>query len=259
MLAFRRTVHFYGFVLLGSELLVCVSQLSSSVRPPGSSAASTTACVCRSPEDAMASTTVATTAMNTTAVGFKSKVTLAIPQKKYLPKKHVFACFPEAPPSTPICQKDEFQCSNGRCISSIFRCNYFNDCEDYGSDEINCNKKGVCRAAVPTARFHCRFNAHRFIPAPADTALNDCRSNRTVCGDGDEAHCMVNGTDSFCSCRSGFQSNGRNRCEGALVFISYKPFVYVFPYPCANLAGGSGSRFCLCKAPRDNSLIEVGL
>ncbi|XP_029681819.1 low-density lipoprotein receptor-related protein 1-like isoform X3 [Takifugu rubripes] len=93
----------------------------------------------------------------------------------------------QVPPSTPACQKDEFQCSNGRCISAIFRCNYFNDCGDYGSDEINCNKK--------------------------DTVLNDCRSNRTVCGDGDEAHCVVNGTDSFCSCRTGFQSNGRNRCE----------------------------------------------
>uniref|UniRef100_H3DAP4 LDL receptor related protein 1 n=1 Tax=Tetraodon nigroviridis TaxID=99883 RepID=H3DAP4_TETNG len=93
----------------------------------------------------------------------------------------------QVPPPIPVCQKHEFQCSNGRCISSIFRCNYFNDCEDYGSDEINCNKK--------------------------DTALNDCRSNRTVCGDGDEAHCVVNGTDSFCSCRPGFQTNGRNRCE----------------------------------------------
>ncbi|KAM9759324.1 low-density lipoprotein receptor-related protein 1-like isoform 2-T2 [Menidia menidia] len=92
-----------------------------------------------------------------------------------------------APPSTPVCQKDEFQCSNGRCISSTLRCNYFNDCEDYGSDEISCNKK--------------------------DTVLNDCHSNRTVCGDGDEAHCVVNGTDSFCSCKPGFQSNGQNRCE----------------------------------------------
>ncbi|XP_023272544.1 prolow-density lipoprotein receptor-related protein 1-like, partial [Seriola lalandi dorsalis] len=90
-------------------------------------------------------------------------------------------------PSTPACQKDEFQCSSGRCISSVLRCNYFNDCEDYGSDEMNCNKK--------------------------DTVLNDCRSNRTVCGDGDEAHCVVNGTDSFCSCKPGFQPKGRNRCE----------------------------------------------
>lgn len=59
------------------------------------------------------------------------------------------------------------------------------------------------------------------IPAPADTVLNDCRSNRTVCGDGDEAHCVVNATDSFCSCRTGFQSNGRNRCEGAIFFASF--------------------------------------
>lgn len=58
------------------------------------------------------------------------------------------------------------------------------------------------------------------IPAPADTVLNDCRSNRTVCGDGDEAHCVVNGTDSFCSCRTGFQSNGQNGCEGA-IFASF--------------------------------------
>nr|XP_061813958.1 low-density lipoprotein receptor-related protein 1-like [Nerophis lumbriciformis] len=98
----------------------------------------------------------------------------------------------QLPPSTPVCQKDEFQCSNGRCISSILRCNFFNDCEDYGSDEINCNKKECCLA---------------------DTVLNDCRSNRTVCGDGDEAHCVINGTSSFCSCKPGFQSYGRNRCE----------------------------------------------
>ncbi|KAI5628013.1 low-density lipoprotein receptor-related protein 1, partial [Silurus asotus] len=40
-----------------------------------------------------------------------------------------------------VCEKDEFTCSNGKCISSTLRCNYFNDCEDYGSDEIGCNKK----------------------------------------------------------------------------------------------------------------------
>lgn len=58
---------------------------------------------------------------------------------------------PEVPPSAPACQKDEFQCSNGRCISAIFRCNYFNDCEDHGSDEINCNKKGALRHRGATA------------------------------------------------------------------------------------------------------------
>uniref|UniRef100_A0A6Q2X199 EGF-like domain-containing protein n=1 Tax=Esox lucius TaxID=8010 RepID=A0A6Q2X199_ESOLU len=83
--------------------------------------------------------------------------------------------------------KDEFQCSNGRCIPSNLRCDYFNNCEDYGSDEIGCNKK--------------------------DSSLNNCHSNRTVCGDGDEAHCVVNGTDAFCSCKPGFQITGNNRCE----------------------------------------------
>lgn len=38
-----------------------------------------------------------------------------------------------------------------------------------------------------------------------------------MCGDGDEAHCVVNASDSFCSCRTGFQSSGRNTCKGALV------------------------------------------
>uniref|UniRef100_A0A674B3R5 LDL receptor related protein 1 n=1 Tax=Salmo trutta TaxID=8032 RepID=A0A674B3R5_SALTR len=93
----------------------------------------------------------------------------------------------QTPPTTPVCQKDEFQCSNGRCISSNLRCDYFNNCEDYGSDEIGCNKK--------------------------DSSLNDCRNNRTVCGDGDEAHCVVNGTEAFCSCKPGFKTTGNNRCE----------------------------------------------
>lgn len=44
----------------------------------------------------------------------------------------------EAPPAVPTCEKDEFLCANSRCISSTLRCNFFNDCEDYGSDEINC-------------------------------------------------------------------------------------------------------------------------
>ncbi|KAG7228330.1 hypothetical protein INR49_009194, partial [Caranx melampygus] len=90
-----------------------------------------------------------------------------------------------APPSVPTCEKDEFMCANHRCISSTLRCNFFNDCEDYGSDEINCK---------------------------TDTKLNDCRSNRTQCGDGDEAHCVTNGTDSFCSCKPGFHKIGHHTC-----------------------------------------------
>uniref|UniRef100_A0A674BVS5 LDL receptor related protein 1 n=1 Tax=Salmo trutta TaxID=8032 RepID=A0A674BVS5_SALTR len=95
----------------------------------------------------------------------------------------------QPPPAQPSCDKDEFLCANGRCISSSLRCNFFNDCEDYGSDEIHCK---------------------------TDTKLNDCRSNRTLCGDGDEAHCVSNLTDSFCSCKPGFQKTAHNTCEGTL-------------------------------------------
>ncbi|XP_066526626.1 low-density lipoprotein receptor-related protein 1-like isoform X2 [Hoplias malabaricus] len=87
----------------------------------------------------------------------------------------------------PVCGKDEFRCDNGKCISSSLRCNYFNDCEDFGSDEINCNKK--------------------------DSILNECHQNRSICGDGDEAHCVVNGTDSFCSCKPGFQRTAQQICN----------------------------------------------
>lgn len=48
----------------------------------------------------------------------------------------------------------------------------------------------------------------------SDTKLNDCRSNRTQCGDGDEAHCVTNRTDSFCSCKPGFQKIGHHTCGG---------------------------------------------
>uniref|UniRef100_A0A8C7PU39 Low density lipoprotein receptor-related protein 1Ab n=1 Tax=Oncorhynchus mykiss TaxID=8022 RepID=A0A8C7PU39_ONCMY len=92
----------------------------------------------------------------------------------------------QPPPAQPTCDKDEFLCANGRCISSSLRCNFFNDCEDYGSDEIHCK---------------------------TDTKLNNCRSNRTLCGDGDEAHCVSNQTDSFCSCKPGFQKTAHNTCE----------------------------------------------
>lgn len=69
----------------------CASQLYSSVRPPGSSAASTIACVCRSRNVATESTTAATTAMNSTVVSF-SKVTLA-KNKNQAKITPVWACF----------------------------------------------------------------------------------------------------------------------------------------------------------------------
>uniref|UniRef100_A0A1A8PVW5 Low density lipoprotein receptor-related protein 1 n=4 Tax=Nothobranchius TaxID=28779 RepID=A0A1A8PVW5_9TELE len=88
-------------------------------------------------------------------------------------------------PLTPTCQKNESRCSNGRCISTDLFCDHFNDCEDYGSDEISCSRKGP----------------------------NQCSSNVTMCGDEDKAHCVINGTVSFCSCKPGFMSKGQKTCE----------------------------------------------
>uniref|UniRef100_A0A672KNX0 LDL receptor related protein 1 n=1 Tax=Sinocyclocheilus grahami TaxID=75366 RepID=A0A672KNX0_SINGR len=82
---------------------------------------------------------------------------------------------------TSTCDKDQFKCSNGKCISANLRCNFFNDCEDYGSDEIGCKTGKML--------------------------------NKSLCGDGDEAHCISNGTDTFCSCKQGFQNVGHNTCE----------------------------------------------
>ncbi|KAG9328294.1 hypothetical protein JZ751_015364, partial [Albula glossodonta] len=89
-------------------------------------------------------------------------------------------------PPQPVCEKDEFLCSNGKCISLSLRCNLFNDCEDYGSDEIGCK----------------------------EDSKQSCHSNSTMCGDGDETHCVTNGTDSFCSCKPGFQKTGGRSCGG---------------------------------------------
>lgn len=65
-----------------------------------------------------------------------------------------------------------------------------------------------------------------------DTMLNDCKSNKSLCGDGDEAHCLVNGTDTFCSCKSGFQSVRHNMCEGT-AHTTHKGYI-------------------LCACPREN-------
>ena len=155
-----------------------------------------------------------------------------------------------------------FRCSDGKCISSNLRCNFFNDCEDYGSDEVNCTKeKGAtiwCYHSSPIVPYNCYFFlsylpssgiTHQFtqqriqmshatgcwlvvsvsgcvsivviyicvcvcVCALADTVVNDCKSNTTRCGDGDEAHCVTNGTDSFCSCKPGFHTVAPNICNG---------------------------------------------
>lgn len=129
----------------------------------------------------------------------------------------------ETPRTVPTCEKDEFLCANGRCISSTLRCNFFNDCEDYGSDEINCKTGSLCQIWYHHNRsqircFQClnlkSTDSSLVSCVFSDIKLNDCRSNRTQCGDGDEAHCVTNGTDSFCSCKPGFHKTGYHTCGG---------------------------------------------
>lgn len=62
-----------------------------------------------------------------------------------------------------------------------------------------------------------------FVFARSDAKLTDCRSNRTHCGDGDEAHCVTNGTDSFCSCKAGFQKIGHRACGGTRAPLKTAP------------------------------------
>uniref|UniRef100_A0A4W5Q8K7 LDL receptor related protein 1 n=1 Tax=Hucho hucho TaxID=62062 RepID=A0A4W5Q8K7_9TELE len=75
----------------------------------------------------------------------------------------------EFPVLLPTCDKDEFLCANGRCISSSLRCNFFNDCEDYGSDEIHC-KTGAPTLLTPLSpscplsdNNECKQFGHRFL------------------------------------------------------------------------------------------------
>lgn len=126
-------------------------------------------------------------------------------------KRNVECASTESLPAVLTCEKDEFLCANHRCISSTLRCNLFNDCEDFGSDEIGCKtgQRFQKRALMGRLRFK-GFIGFSF----SDAKLNDCRSNRTHCGDGDEAHCITNGTDSFCSCKPGFQKIGHRTCGG---------------------------------------------
>ncbi|KAG2466656.1 LRP2 protein, partial [Polypterus senegalus] len=53
-------------------------------------------------------------------------------------------CSPSPPPKAhEECGQEEFQCSNGQCISSSLRCDGGADCRDH-SDELNCSKLHHC-------------------------------------------------------------------------------------------------------------------
>lgn len=77
--------------------------------------------------------------------------------------------------------------------------------------KVRCNTPFLLPTFCPTP---CKYQTEAF--SVADSGRTECSRNVTMCGDGDEAHCVVNGTVSFCSCKPGFQPRGRNRCEGTL-------------------------------------------
>ncbi|KAM3855508.1 LOW QUALITY PROTEIN: low-density lipoprotein receptor-related protein 1B [Vipera latastei] len=82
------------------------------------------------------------------------------------------------------CKKNEFACSNKKCIPMALECDQFDDCGD-GSDEQGCK--------TSLTEYNCENN------------VNPC---------GDDAYCNKTKTSIFCQCKPGFQRNRRNwQCE----------------------------------------------
>uniref|UniRef100_A0A671SCE3 Low density lipoprotein receptor-related protein 1Ba n=1 Tax=Sinocyclocheilus anshuiensis TaxID=1608454 RepID=A0A671SCE3_9TELE len=85
------------------------------------------------------------------------------------------------------CGKTEFSCANHRCIPAELQCDFFDDCEDGGSDEHDCK---ACKYSVDGA----------------------CRGRADLCGD--DAFCNHTKTPSVCQCKDGFQRNQKTKqCE----------------------------------------------
>ncbi|KAM3845339.1 prolow-density lipoprotein receptor-related protein 1 [Vipera latastei] len=107
-------------------------------------------------------------------------------------------------------EKNEFLCTNGKCISAEHRCNFFDDCGD-GSDEDNCLQ---------------------------DPKTYGCHTNVTMCGD--EAKCIQTPSSVYCTCRSGFQKvPGKNFCQDINECLNFRV--------CSHLCNNTkGSYMCTC-------------
>ncbi|ETE71786.1 Low-density lipoprotein receptor-related protein 1, partial [Ophiophagus hannah] len=107
-------------------------------------------------------------------------------------------------------EKNEFLCTNGKCISAEHRCNFFDDCGD-GSDEDSCLQ---------------------------DPKTYGCHTNVTMCGD--EAKCIQSPSSVYCTCRSGFQKvPGKNFCQDINECLNFRV--------CSHLCNNTkGSYMCTC-------------
>ncbi|XP_072342495.1 sortilin-related receptor [Scyliorhinus torazame] len=102
------------------------------------------------------------------------------------------------------CLPNQYRCSNGKCISSIWKCDNDNDCGDY-SDESNCPTV-VCD---PDSQFKCRSSG-MCIPLSYKCDRED------DCGDdSDEEQCSLNSckSDEF-TCATGMCIRSSWTCDG---------------------------------------------
>ena len=60
---------------------------------------------------------------------------IAVPMSK----SFIFSLSQKVNCTLPSCSAAHFQCGNGRCIPTHWRCDFDNDCDD-GSDEAHCGK-----------------------------------------------------------------------------------------------------------------------
>ncbi|XP_059494976.1 sortilin-related receptor isoform X1 [Stegostoma tigrinum] len=102
------------------------------------------------------------------------------------------------------CLPNQYRCSNGKCISSIWKCDNDNDCGDY-SDERNC----PTAACDPDSQFKCRSSGVCIPLSYRCDREDDCGD------DSDEEQCSLNNCKSGeFTCATGMCIRLSWRCDG---------------------------------------------